>query len=84
MTKLAGKEAILNNLSKLINQKSTSTTWPQELTVKNNATHRQISTCPKSFLVKIKSSSKSLLNVNLYTSSTFISHVACLDKTSNS
>ena len=84
MTTLAGKETIFNNLSKLINQKFTSTTWPQELTVKNNATHWQISTCPKSFLVKKKSSSKSLLNVNLYNSSSFISHLVCLGKTSNS
>ena len=76
------------NLSKLIKQKFISATWPQQLTLKNKVIHQQISTYPKWFLVTLKISSlfimKSLLNVNLYTWSAFISHVACLSKTSNS
>ena len=90
MTQLAGKETIFNNLSKLIELKLISTTWPQRLTPKNKVTHQQISTCrPKSFLVTLKFSSlfivKSFFNVNFYTwRRALISHVVCLGKTSNS
>ena len=51
-------------------------------------THYQIGTCPHVISGHNKISSlfimKSLLNVNLYTWSAFISHVVCLGKTSNS
>ena len=77
----------ITNLTK-IEKKIISTSWSQQLTLKNKVTHQHISTYPKSFLVTRKFSSlfiiKSLLNVNLYTWSAFILHVVYFGKTSYS
>ena len=88
MTQLAGKETILNKLSKLIELTFISTLDLNSLLLKIRSPTNQISTCPASFLVTLKFSSllimKSLLNVNLYTWSAFISLIVCLGKTLNS
>ena len=54
MEQQAGKETIFNSLSKLIQLKFISTTWPQQATLKGMVTYQQISTYPKSFLVTLK------------------------------
>ena len=88
MTQLAEKETILNKLSKLIELTFISTLDLNSLLLKIRSPTNQISTCPASFLVTLKFSSllimKSLLNVNLYTWSAFISLIVCLGKTLNS
>ena len=81
-------------LSKLIELKFIYTTWPHWLTLTNKVTHQQIITCPKSFLITIKTlklyiilipcSSWNHCWMQTCTWSAFISLVLCLGKTSNS
>ena len=89
MTQLAGKKTTFKNLSKSIELKFISTAWRQLLTPKNKVTHKQISTCPKSYLITLKFSSlfimKSFFNVSFCSwLIALISHFVRLGKTSNS
>ena len=92
---LAGRERNnVQQLSKLIELKIFSTTWPHKLTLTVIATHQQISTCPNLFLITLRTLNldkfsflfimKSLLNVNLY--SKCLHHFTCclLGKSSDS
>ena len=77
----------ITNLTK-IKQKLASTTWPQYLILKNKVTHQTDKYMPRViFLITLKFSflflMESLLNINLYTWRTFISHVVYLGKTPN-
>ena len=71
----AGREGNkLQQLSKLIEVKFITTTWPHLLTLISKANHQKVSVCPKSFLITLKTLHKFssllimklLLNVNLY------------------
>ena len=88
----AGKETIFKNLSKKIELKFISTTWPQQLILTNKVTHQQISAL---FLITLKTLNFSapfimkpyVWSYCLMSTCTwiaFISHVFCLGKTLDS
>ena len=81
MTQLAGKETIFNHLAKFYNLISIAYCWKQGYPLADKYIPKVISGHNKIrslFIMKL------LLNVNLYTWSSFISHVICLGKTSSS